>query len=85
MAFQIEDKLVIGVASSALFELDEADSVFREKGLAAYRAYQLEHQHDILKKGVAFPFVKRLLAMNKYYIQVSQRQLLLMKFRILTI
>ena len=67
MAFQIEDKLVIGVASSALFELDEADSVFREKGLAAFRAYQLEHQHDILKKGVAFPFVKRLLAMNKYY------------------
>ena len=67
MAFRIEDKLVIGVASSALFELDEADAVFREKGLAAYRAYQLEHQHDIFRKGVAFPFIKRLLAMNKYY------------------
>ncbi len=67
MAFQIEDKLVIGVASSALFELDEADAVFRREGLAAYRAYQHEHQHDILKKGVAFPFVKRLLAMNRYH------------------
>lgn len=67
MAFRIEDKLVIGVASSALFELDEADAVFREKGLAAYRAYQLKHQHDIFRKGVAFPFIKRLLAMNKYY------------------
>ena len=53
MAYQIEDKLVIGVASSALFELDEADEIFRRDGLAAYRAYQLEHQRDILKKGVA--------------------------------
>ena len=67
MAYRIEDKLVIGVASSALFELDEADEIFRRDGLAAYRAYQLEHQRDILKKGVAFPFVKRLLALNKVY------------------
>ena len=30
MSYPIEDKLVIAVASSALFELDEADAVFRE-------------------------------------------------------
>ena len=32
MAYKIEEKLVIGVASSALFQLDEADSVFRILG-----------------------------------------------------
>lgn len=64
MAYKIEEKLVIGVASSALFQLDEADSIFRKEGLNAYRDYQYEHQHDILNTGVAFPFVKRLLAMN---------------------
>ena len=40
MAFRIEEKLVIGVASSALFKLDEADEIFRTCGLAAYRAYR---------------------------------------------
>ena len=67
MAYKIEEKLVIGVASSALFQLDEADSVFRKEGLNAYRDYQYEHQHDILNTGVAFPFVKRLLAMNQFF------------------
>ena len=34
--------LTIGVASSALFDLAESDRVFREQGVAAYRAYQEE-------------------------------------------
>ena len=37
MAYPIEEKLVIAVASSALFALDEADTVFRNKGVRAYR------------------------------------------------
>ena len=48
MSYPIEDKLVIAVASSALFQLDEADAVFREKGVRAYRAYQREHEADAL-------------------------------------
>ena len=32
MSYPIEDKLVIAVASSALFQLDEADTVFRQEG-----------------------------------------------------
>ena len=38
MAYPIEEKLVIAVASSALFALDEADTVFRQKGVRAYRS-----------------------------------------------
>ncbi len=67
MAYKIDEKLVIGVASSALFHLDEADEIFRERGLAAYREYQREHQQDVLRKGIAFPFIKRFLKFNELF------------------
>ena len=35
--------LVIGVASSALFDLGESDQIFREEGVEAYERYQNEH------------------------------------------
>jgi 5'-nucleotidase len=56
--------LVVGVASSALFDLSEADAVFREHGEAKYRDYQEAHIADGLEPGVAFPFIKRLLSLN---------------------
>jgi 5'-nucleotidase len=56
--------LTIAIASSALFDLGAADTVFREQGREAYRAYQLAHETEILKPGIAFPFVRRLLAVN---------------------
>jgi 5'-nucleotidase len=65
MPFPIEEKLVVAVASSALFDLRESDSVFREKGERAYREYQRQKETDILQAGVAFPFIKRLLTINK--------------------
>ena len=65
MAFEIEQKLVVAIASSALFDLGEADRVFREQGEDAYREYQREHENDQLARGVAFPFVKRLLSFNR--------------------
>ena len=33
MAFPIENKLVIAVASSALFDLTESDAIFKSQGL----------------------------------------------------
>lgn len=64
MGYTLDDKLVIGIASSALFDLGESDRVYREQGIEAYRAYQREHEGEILGEGVAFPFVRRLLALN---------------------
>lgn len=64
MAYDLSDKLVVAVASSALFDLTESDRVFREKGEQAYRIYQREHEEDVLEPGVVFPLVKRLLAIN---------------------
>jgi 5'-nucleotidase len=63
-AYDLEKMLVVGVASSALFDLTDADAVFREHGEARYREYQEEHVADALGVGVAFPFIKRLLSLN---------------------
>jgi len=60
----LERALVIGVASSALFDLEESDAVFREQGEERYREYQREHLDDVLEPGVAFPFIRRLLDLN---------------------
>jgi 5'-nucleotidase len=56
--------LVVGIASSALFDLSECDSVFREEGRAAYEKYQEDHLKDTLAPGTAYPFIHRLLALN---------------------
>ncbi|SDH89720.1 5'-nucleotidase [Paenibacillus naphthalenovorans] len=64
MPYQIEDKFVTAVASSALFDLTESDSVFRTRGEDEYRQYQREHETDVINTGVAFPLIKRLLSMN---------------------
>lgn len=67
MAYQIDGKFVVAMASSALFDLGEADRVFQELGPDSYKKYQEEHINDILKPGVAFPFVKRLLKLNEVF------------------
>jgi 5'-nucleotidase len=67
MPFQIENKLVIGVASSALFDLSESHQVYLERGPDEYRQYQEEHIDALLPKGVAFPFIRRFLNINKCF------------------
>ena len=67
MAYPIERKLVVAVSSRAVFDLEEANKVFDQEGIEAYRAYQRERLDERLEKGVAFPFVKRLLALNDLY------------------
>ena len=67
MAYPIERKLVIGVASSALFDLSESDNIFIEKGEIEYKKYQLENIDNKLKKGVAFSFIRRFLNINKHF------------------
>lgn len=64
MPYELDDLLVVGVASSALFDLSESDQVFRDHGEARYREYQDRHLADTLRPGVAYSFVKRLLSLN---------------------
>src|SRR4051812_20961753 len=67
MPFQIENKLVIGVASSALFDLSASHQVYLDRGPDEYRKYQEQHIDALLPKGVAFPFIRRFLNINKYF------------------
>ncbi|MEM6910600.1 MAG: 5'-nucleotidase [Verrucomicrobiota bacterium] len=67
MPYSIDQKLVIAVSSSALFDMEEADEVFRQDGEDAYRAYQLEKLTEPFAKGVAFPFIRRLLHLNEVF------------------
>lgn len=62
--YDLEKMLVVGVASSALFDLSAADEVFKKEGEARYREYQEDHIADPLEPGVAFPFIQRLLSLN---------------------
>ena len=58
------DKLIIGISSSALFNLNDCDHIYREQGRDAYIEYQKENVDVPLRLGVASPFIKRLLALN---------------------
>ncbi|VAW67542.1 5'-nucleotidase [hydrothermal vent metagenome] len=56
--------LKIAISSRALFDLEESHRVYMEEGVEAYCKYQIEHEDEELKAGVAFPLVKKLLALN---------------------
>lgn len=64
MSYTVEGKIVIAISSSALFDMTESDKIFREKGLLAYKEHQKANVDVPLRKGVAFPFVSRLLKIN---------------------
>ena len=67
MPYPIHQKLVIAIASRALFDLQESNAIFDNKGKDAYIQYQRENLDVILKKGVAFPFIRRFLQINVAY------------------
>lgn len=71
MAIDLSETLVIGVSATALFDLSEADKVFRKKlqedrdtAIAEYRNYMLEREDEPLADGTAMPLVKALLNLN---------------------
>jgi 5'-nucleotidase len=64
MPYELGKRLVVGVASSAMFDLTESDKVFRTKGEEEYRKYQSKNIDVPLDKGVSFSFIKRLLSLN---------------------
>jgi 5'-nucleotidase len=70
MAYPIEKKLVIAVASSALFDLSDSEAVYQrsiklDPHLETYRKYQRKKENSPFAPGVAFPLVRRLLSFNE--------------------
>ncbi len=65
MAVKLDGKLVIGVSSRALFNLEAENTIYETEGLEAYAKYQIEHENDIIKPGTAFPLIKALSNLKK--------------------
>lgn len=60
----LEGKLVVGISSRALFDLEYENTIYEEQGLQAYLEYQRAHEQEILKPGTAFPLIKALHKLN---------------------
>ncbi len=57
---QTHEKLVIGISSRALFNLDESHAIYENEGLDAYLRYQVSHENCELEPGVAFSLVQKM-------------------------
>ena len=49
-----DSKLIIGISSRALFNLDESHEIYEKEGLESYRKYQIDNEENILDPGEAF-------------------------------
>ncbi len=73
MATDLSKTLVVGISSTALFDLSEADSLFYElhekdpeQAIEVYRAYMLKRENEVLSPGTGMPLIKALLRLNSY-------------------
>jgi 5'-nucleotidase len=64
MPFSLDNLLVVGISSRALFDLEAEEAIYRTQGLDAYRRHQTEHENDVLPLGAGFALVRALLKLN---------------------
>jgi len=57
--------MVVAITARALFDLEESHGLFQRKGIEAYSEYQRSREDDVLEPGIAFPLVRKLLALNR--------------------
>ncbi|MBE5314550.1 MAG: 5'-nucleotidase [Xanthomonadales bacterium] len=60
------DRFVVAISSRALFDLEDSHSLFEQRGLAAYAEFQRVRENEPLEPGIAFPLVRKLLALNAH-------------------
>lgn len=56
--------LTVAISSRALFDLEDSHALFEAEGIDSYAEHQRTHEDDILEPGIAFPLVRKLLALN---------------------
>lgn len=73
MPLDLSDTLVVGITATALFDLSEADAVFRKKfdtdreaAIEEYREYMAAREADPLGPGTGLHLVKALLSLNQF-------------------
>ena len=62
-----DSKLIIGISSRALFDLDESHEIYKKHGLKSYEEYQIDNEDKTLKPGQAFSLVNKILNINELY------------------
>ena len=60
-----EEKLIIAISSSALFDLSEGHRIYLNEGISAYEDYQQANEDIPLAPGDAFTFVNKVLKLNE--------------------
>ena len=63
----MESRLVIGISSRVLFNLNESHKIFEAEGVEAYRNHQIENENVVLEPGEAFNLVRKILRINELY------------------
>ena len=61
--------LIIAVSSRTLFDLSKAHNLYLSQGVDKYREYQLQNENKVLKPGIAFTLVEKLLAIRHPQLQ----------------
>lgn len=62
-----QSRLIVAISSRALFDLDEANTIFESEGREAYYRYQIDHENDVLAPGYGFQLVQKLLHINTLF------------------
>lgn len=65
MPDQQADPLIVAISSRTLFDLEDSHTLFEREGIDAYAEFQRSHEDDVLEPGIAFPLVRKLLALNE--------------------
>lgn len=58
-------QLVVAITARALFQLEDGHDLFEREGVQAYAEFQRTREDLPLAPGIAFPLVKKLLALNE--------------------
>ena len=78
MGYDLNKKLVIAISSRALFNLEDENKIFEEKGLDEYYKYQIQNEDLLPKKGTGFRLVKNLLRINEDFPDDKQVEVIIM-------
>lgn len=56
--------LVVAITARALFHMEDSHALFEREGINAFAEYQRQREDEVLPPGIAFPLVRKLLALN---------------------
>ncbi len=59
------ERLTVAITTRALFHMEDSHALFEQQGVEAYAEFQRKREDEVLPPGIAFPLVRKLLALNE--------------------